>query len=159
MRAAKLTRRSEAGQAMVEFALVILFIFILFVSVIQMIMFMHTYNTLANAAKEGVRYAIVHGTQNSSCSSPNTSTICPTPNGSPYNNVKDAVLNFASVSIQNVTRADVTVAYFPKDTTGAACGDPGCMVRVTVAHQYDPLFGLGWPNFTVYAASEGRIMN
>ena len=159
MRTQTLVSRNEAGQSLVEFALVILFVFILFVSIVQMIMFMHTYNTLANAAKEGVRYAIVHGTQNSNCSGPTTSTICTIPNGSPYNNVKDAALNFASVSIQNVTRADITVAYFPKDTTGAACGDPGCMVRVTVAHQYNPLFGLGWPNFTVYAASEARIMN
>ena len=56
---------------MVEFLLVMLFIFILFVSMIQMIMFMHAYSTLADAAKEGVRYAIVHG-------SAADSTIVPT---------------------------------------------------------------------------------
>lgn len=143
---------------MVEFALVILFIFILFVSIIQMIMFMHSYNTLANAAKEGVRYAIVHGTQNSNCSGPSTSTICTTSDTS-GTNVKTTVLNFASVSIQNVTSGDVQVAWFANPPAATLCSDPGCMVRVTVSHQYNPLFGLGWPNFTVYAAAEGRIMN
>src|SRR5436190_14538358 len=128
MRTAKPTRRSEAGQTMVEFALVILFIFILFVSVIQMIMFMHTYNTLANAAKEGVRYAIVHGTQNSNCSGPSTSTICTTSDTS-GTNVKNTVLNFASVSLQNVTSANVQVAWFANPPAATLCSDPGCMVR------------------------------
>ena len=47
---------------MVEFVLVITVVFIVFVSMVQMILLMHAYNTLADAAKEGVRYAIVHGT-------------------------------------------------------------------------------------------------
>lgn len=152
-------RRDEAGQTMVEFALVLLFVFILFVSIVQMIMFMHTYNTLADAAKEGVRYAIVHGTQNSSCSGPSTSTICTAPDTTGTNVKTQAVLPFASVSIQNVTSADVQVTWFANPPATTACSDPGCMVRVTVAHQYNPLFGLGWPNFMVYAAAQGRIMN
>jgi Flp pilus assembly protein TadG len=158
MQIQKLFRPGEAGQAMVEFALVILFVFILFVSIVQMIMFMHTYNTLANSAKEGVRYAIVHGTQNSNCSGPSTSTICPT-SDTLGTNVTTSVLNFASVSIQNVTGGDVQVTWPPNSAGGSGCSDPGCMVRVQVSHQYNPLFGLGWPNFTVYAASQGRIMN
>ena len=55
---------------MVEFMLVIVFIFVLFVSLVQVIMLMYAYNTLADAAKEGVRYAIVHGTGNTNCSGP-----------------------------------------------------------------------------------------
>jgi Flp pilus assembly protein TadG len=158
MRLLKPIRTDEDGQSLVEFALVILFIFVLFVSAIQLIMFMHTYNTLADAAKEGVRYAIVHGTQNSNCSGPSTSTFCTTSDTS-GTNVKNTVLNFASVSIQNVTSGDVTVTWFANPPATTTCSDPGCMVRVTVAHTYNPLFGLGWPNFTVYAASQGRIMN
>ncbi|HZP16903.1 MAG TPA: TadE family protein, partial [Terriglobales bacterium] len=66
----------EEGQAMVEFALVITFVFLLFVSILQMILYMYAYNTLADAAKEGVRYAIVHGTGSGagSCSGPGTAT-------------------------------------------------------------------------------------
>ena len=60
----------EGGQAMVEFALVAVFLFLLIVSIIQMILLMYAHTTLANAAKEGVRYAIVHGTGNTVCSGP-----------------------------------------------------------------------------------------
>jgi len=67
-------KRREGGQAMVEFALVVTFIFLLFVSILQLILLMYAYNTLADAAKEGLRYAIVHGTGvgKSSCSGPGT---------------------------------------------------------------------------------------
>lgn len=59
---------------MVEFILVIVFIFLLFTGVLQMILLMYAYNTLADAAKEGIRYAVVHGTGTgaSSCSGPGT---------------------------------------------------------------------------------------
>ena len=46
------SKHSQAGQAMVEFALVIFFVFIVFVSAVQMILLMHAYNTLADAAKD-----------------------------------------------------------------------------------------------------------
>jgi hypothetical protein len=168
----------EAGQALVEFALVILFIFLVIVSMLQMIMLMYSYNTLADAAKEGVRYAIVHGTKNSLCSGPGDPTQSPPvtcPDTSPYANVQQSVLNFAALSIQNVTTGDVTVSYNPQDQSGTCangacnigsppsanpgCSAPGCVVRVTVAHVYTPLFGLSWPNFTLYASAEGAIMH
>ena len=172
MRTSRLTsqmsgsKHSQAGQAMVEFALVIFFVFIVFVSAVQMILLMHAYNTLADAAKEGVRYAIVRGSDNSLCSGPgnpnaNPVVTCSTdPTGT---NIQTTVVNFAGLAFQNVTTSEVTVNYDPNSanttTFGAACSAPGCLVRVTIAHTYSPFFGLGWPNFTLYAAADGRIMN
>jgi Flp pilus assembly protein TadG len=154
-----------SGQAMVEFVLVVVFLFILFVSILQMILFMHAYNTLADAAKEGVRYAIVHGTGASTvnggagCSGPGLPSATPPVNcpDIPGNNVIAAVTNFAGLSFQNVT--SVSVDYNPGGANGVLCNKPGCLVRVTVNHAYTPLFGLGWPSFTLYAAADGRIMN
>src|SRR5262245_36525627 len=89
--------RREAGQAMVEFMLVVSFLVLLFVSIVQMIMYMYAYTTYANAAKEGVRYAIVHGTGRNSanCSGPGNPSVTPalTCTDSTGNNVKDAVVN------------------------------------------------------------------
>lgn len=150
--------KPEQGQAMVEFMLVIIFIFVLFISMIQMILLMHAYNTLADSAKEGVRYAIVHGTQNSNCSGPNSSTICTTPDTTGAN-VQTAVTNFAGLSFQNVTSAEVQVVWGPKVAGGGACNDPGCSVTVTVSHTYLPFFGFSWPAFPLNAAAQGRIMN
>jgi hypothetical protein len=144
---------------MVEFMLVIVFLLVLFVSVLQMIMLMYAYTTLADAAKEGVRYAIVHGTGNTNCSGPGITGQVTCPDTSPYNNVKQAVLNFAAVSFQSVSSNDVTVSYNPNSANGSDCNKPGCLVQVTVSHIYRPFFGFSWPNVTLYAAAEGRIMN
>ncbi len=121
----------QAGQAIVEFMLVTVFLLVLFVSVLQMILLMHAYNTLADAAKEGIRYQIVHGTGNSNCSGPSKTGT-----------------------------SNVIVDYNPNSANvGGACNRPGCLVRVTVRHTYQPFFGLGWPKFPLYAAADGRIMN
>jgi Flp pilus assembly pilin Flp len=156
------TQNPEAGQAMVEYALVAVFLFVLFISIIQMILLMYAYTTLADAAKEGIRYAIVHGTGNTNCSGPGTTgppaVTCP--DNTNYTNVKAAVTNFAGLSFQNITNSDVDVSYNPNSANGASpCNVAGCMVQVTVHHTYTPFFGLSWPNVTIYAAAQGRIMN
>ncbi len=90
----------QAGQAMVEFMLVTIFLLVLFVSILQMILLMHAYNTLADAAKEGIRYQVVHGTGNSNCSGPGTTgppaVTCSDTTGS---NVKTVVTNFAEFRV------------------------------------------------------------
>jgi len=78
--------------------------------------------------------------------------------------VQQTVVNFAALSFQNVTTSDVTVDYDPNGANtgssfGAACSAPGCIVTVTVAHQYTPFFGLRWPNMTLRAVASGRVMN
>ena len=151
---------ASEGQALVEFMLVVTFLFVVFVSIIQTVLLMYAYTTLANSAKEGIRYAIVHGTGNTNCSGPGTTgpppVTCPDTTGA---NVQAAVVNFAGLSFQNVQTSNVTVDYNPNSANGAACNVPGCLVRVTVAYPYQPLFGFNWPSFTLYAAADGRIMN
>ena len=173
------TLYSQAGQAMVEFLFVIVVVFIVFVSMVQTILLMHAYNTLADAAKEGVRYAIVHGTGigKSLCSGPGSVKLTPavTCTDSTGTNVVTTVTNFAAVSFQSISSTNngcstpsgnsVNVCYDPGSANtnnsafGAACSQPGCAVRVTVSYTYTPLFGLGWPNFTLNAAADGTIAN
>ena len=167
-------RDLESGQTFVEFMLTITVIFILFVSMIQLILLMYAYNTLANSAKEGVRYAIVHGTGfGSGCSGPGSVNLTPSVScsdtatncSSHCDSVVTHVQNFANVSFQNIASGNVTVSYDPGSANtnnpvfSHACSQPGCLVRVTVSHQYTPLFGLGWPSFTLNAAADGIIAN
>lgn len=154
-------RNRESGQALVEFALTILFIFLLFIGMLEMIFLMYAYNTLADAAKEGVRYAIVHGTGNTNCSGPGLPAATPpiTCSGSPYPKVQTVVTNFGGLSMQSISASNVTVDYNPNSANGTACNAPGCMVEVTVSRTYQPFFGLGWPSVTLYAKADGRIMN
>jgi hypothetical protein len=135
----------ESGQAAVEFALVILFVIFLFLGMLEMIFLMYAYNTLADSAKEGVRYAIVHGIGNTTPSGPGTSD----PRG---NKVILWVNKFTVLSTQG-QGTSVNVQY------PDGCPNPGCLVTVAVTKNYRPFFGLGWPSLTINAAANGRIIN
>lgn len=155
------TNRSEHGQAAIEFALMILFFMIFVMSILELIGLIHTYNVLADSAKAGVRYAIVHGTgRGTGCSGPGGGGVTCTDSAAA--NVKSAAMYYTRMSFHAVTTSDVTVDYNPNSANGAsACSTshPSCLVRVTVAYAYQPFFGFGWPTVTVRAASEGRIIN
>ena len=174
-------KHTQSGQSMVEFALVVTFIFLLFVGIVQMILLMYAYNTLAAAAKEGVRYAITHGTSlgASYCSGPGTGKLV-TPGVSCTDNKGDnvvtyGVMPFAAASFQNISTTNnncntpvgnsINVCYDPNSANKnnssfqRECSEAGCLVRVTVSHTYSPLFGFGWPTFTLNAAATGTVAN
>lgn len=56
-------RHRTTGQAMVEFALVAPMFFLLIFSIIEFGRYVYYVQILNNAAREGARYAIVHGSQ------------------------------------------------------------------------------------------------
>ena len=155
--------RSGKGQATVEFALVIVFLMIFVLSLLELVLMMHTYNVLADSAKEGLRYAIVHGTQNSQASGP----TCPcadidgpaAPPGTVpgYRSGYGVVKTFAQYSLHDVTNLNVSVSY--PDTSNPPANKAPNRVQVTVTYPYRAFFGLGWPTVTVNAAAEGRIVN
>jgi TadE-like protein len=155
--------QATRGQAQVEFALVIVFLMILVLSMIELITLMHTYNVLADAAKEGVRYAIVHGSRNSNPSGP----TCPcsdidgpaAPPGTVpgYGSGLGVVRTYAQYALHDMTGLTVTVTY--PDSGNPPANQAPNRVRVVVAYPYRPFFNLGWPTVTVNAAAEGRIAN
>jgi Flp pilus assembly protein TadG len=144
-------KRSSRGQASVEFALTIVFVMVIILGAIEMIMLIYTYGVLANAAKEGVRYAIVHGTGvgGSNCSGPGVTGItCTDSSGT---NVQNAVVAYAAMTFHDTSTMTITPSY--PDSSSA----PPSRVRVDVTYPYLPFFGLGWPSVTVNATAEGRI--
>jgi Flp pilus assembly protein TadG len=147
-------RRREKGQAAVEFALTVVFLMLLIVGFIELIMMLHTYNVIADAAKEGVRYAIVHGAANTGGSGP--TCPCSAIDGAAGTGV---VKSYAQYSLHDTSSMTVTVNYNPGGNNGAtACNKSPCLVRVTVRYPYQPFFGLGWPTVNVNAAAQGRIV-
>ncbi len=148
-------RREPRGQTQVEFVLSILFVLLLIFGIIEMILFIHTYNVLADAAKEGVRYAIVHGCDLDSTSCSGT---CVFPPPSPAScsdasadNVKAWARGYAKASFHDTSAMTVAVNY--PDGSSSATN----RVQVTISYPYQPIFGFGWPSVTVRAAAEGRI--
>jgi Flp pilus assembly protein TadG len=59
------SRENLAGQTMVEFALVASTFFLLLFGIIQMASAAYNYNAVCSAAREAVRYAIVHSASSS----------------------------------------------------------------------------------------------
>jgi len=49
------TRRRQSGYAIVEFLFMFMFWVIMVIGILEMVFFLHTYNVLADSAKEGVR--------------------------------------------------------------------------------------------------------
>jgi len=142
------------GQAAVEFALTIVFVIFVVFWAIELIMMIYTYVVLAEAAKEGVRYAIVHGSNNSIRSGP--TCPCPAIDGPPGTGV---VKTTAKWSLHDTSGMTVTVTYLDNAGNPAPNVDPPTLVRIVVSYPYRAFFSFGWTNLTVRAAASGRIVN
>jgi hypothetical protein len=143
--------RGTRGAIQIEFVLSFLTIMFVIFGIWELIMVVYTMNVLSDAAKEGVRYAIVHGGGNINCSGPDPSTTCtnPDPTG---DNVVNLVKDWARYSFHDISGINVTVTY-PDATSDA----PG-RVRVQVAYNFIPFTALPIKP-TLTAAAEGRIVN
>ncbi len=62
----------ELGSMLIEFSLSVWTVFLVTFLIFEFCMTVYTYSVLGNAAREGVRYAIVHGSDSATCSGPGT---------------------------------------------------------------------------------------
>lgn len=159
------------GQALVEFAIVAPMLFLLILGTIEAGRFIFHYELVNNAAREGARYAIVHGSL-SACPSgpppPGETNVCD-PSGA---NIKTAVRE-AALEIMSV--GDLFV-YEPVWTSRGNLSNPspgdsstgnnrrGEYVTVFVDFTYDPIFTqvldlAVMPSFNINAESTLVINN
>src|SRR5215467_6188265 len=131
----RIKRTREAGQAQIEFALSVLtFLFLIFCCW-ELLMAMYTLSVLGDAAKEGVRAAIVKGSSgNVLCGDSKSANPC---SGDPFS-VKTTVTGFAQLSLHDVSAMTVNVNYLDNNN------NPGSRVQVTVSYQYVPYIGLSF---------------
>jgi len=139
----------EAGQGQIEFVISLFAIMILIFCAWEALMAVYTSNVLGDAAKEGVRYAIVHGsTGNASCNDANATGKC---SSDPFG-VKTVVNNYAQASLHDISAITINVNYV--DGTN----DPPNRVQVTVAYTYVPYINLSFFHPTLRTTAEGRIV-
>lgn len=114
------------GQSLVEFAFVSIGLVMLLFGVVEMCRLVLAYTTVANAAREGVRYATVHG-------SFNTGSV----------DVQGAVNGLLQAATINPADAHVDVCYTTDINSGcpgnSAPGPPGTFITVNVSYPYNPL--------------------
>jgi len=138
----------ECGSVMIEFALSVWTLFLLTFLIFEFCMTIYTYSVLGNAAREGIRYAIVHGTDSASCSGP--SSGCGDNSG---NNVKTVVRGYAAVSFHDLTGMTVTPSW-PDGTS-----TPSSRVKVTINYPYVSYLSLpGFNSPAMQVTAEGRIV-
>ena len=122
------SRRSR-GQALVEFALVLPLLLLFIFGVIDAGRLIFTYNTVANAARNGARVAIV----NQSTAGTNT---CDTTSATAWP-VGCAVVSGLALNL-DPTAVDVTYRN-PTDTGACTAMEIGCLAVVEVTGHFQPL--------------------
>lgn len=140
-------RLRERGQALVEFAVVGVVFFIVVFGLIDVGRAVWNYNTLAQATREGTRYAIVHGAHSSDPSGPgSTHFTAPTTDAM----VTAEVQQYAG----GLDASDLTVEADWIDGSNLT----GSRVKVTSSYVYEPLCDfLGLVSFTMTSSSTMRI--
>lgn len=114
---------SRKGAGLIEFALAVFFCLMLLMAFIEFGRMMLVYNTIANAAREGARFAAVNGDAGGLRSAGTTQDVV------------NEVRRFSRTGPLDPNRLTVTVVY----PDGA--NSTGRRVDVTVTYPYDPLIG------------------
>jgi Flp pilus assembly protein TadG len=139
-----LTRR-QRGSAQIEFILTFFTIMFVLYGVMEIAMAVYAMNVLGDAAREGVRYAIVHGSGNTNCSGGATCDV-------DGDNVKAVVQDYARFCLHDTSGMTVTVTYTPGNA-------PLDLVKVDVNYPYAAWIKLPWGNPTLKASAQGRIVH
>jgi hypothetical protein len=123
-------RGNERGQSLVEFALLLPLMLLIITGLIDVARAVWEENTLAYAAREGTRYAIVHGSAGSPAADPTVAcaadAVC-TQIGN--------VVRQAAIGVPNIT---VTVTY-PDYLGPTRCAERNCRVIVDASAPFVPL--------------------
>jgi len=131
--------RGDRGQSVIEFAIIFPVVFMLIWWIFELGWVMYTCSVMADAANEGVRYAIVHS-------------------GGDPSGTQARVKTFAAASLHSTTSISVSVT----DPDGSY--NPPNRVRVTVSYSYVPWISSAFQFFaasppTINAYAEGRMVS
>ncbi|HUG30559.1 MAG TPA: TadE/TadG family type IV pilus assembly protein [Candidatus Limnocylindria bacterium] len=126
--------RRNGGQSLVEFALIFPLIVFLIASFVEVGRAVFAYNTIANAARQGARVAIVNQLEDVTDCDASRPVEDPF---EPHWSIRGCVI--AAASTLGLTTDNVTIAYNPPTATTLDC-DPtlrvGCVASITVTYDY-----------------------
>ncbi len=137
--------RNDEGQYMVESSLGMLILLTAIFSLFELSMLIYTSSVISEAAHEGLRYAIVNGSD-AGLSASGCSTSSPS-------SVISTVTNVASgYSLHDVSSMTVTVCY------PGGNASPGSLVTISVSYTYVPYTHIPGFTHTLTASTQGRIL-
>ncbi len=133
----RLGRQSATGQALAEFAIVLPIVVFVIVVFVEMGRAVHAYTTIANAARQGARVAVVNQlTYATEC---DTSRPIEDPADAHWSVVGCTVTAGAALGVD---AADVSLSFAaPAGTTLSCSPTPrvGCIASVTVVYDFTPV--------------------
>jgi Flp pilus assembly protein TadG len=138
--------KGRRGGALIELVFITILLFMVIFTMVEMNRMLLVTAALADSARAGVRYAIVHGADNAV-----TAT-----------QIATVIQNFASTGILNPAQLNVANAsWTPTYTACSGCRSntqPGSTVQITVSYPYDP-FITYFPGLqvTLSSTSDGVI--
>jgi Flp pilus assembly protein TadG len=141
-------RAARSGQTLVEFSLVAFLTVLVFLFVVETARMLLVYAAVANAAREGVRYAIVHGSTRSTGSAQNDASG---PSANPAQ-VLTVVKNFAGIAPLTTSLLVVNVTY------PGSSNAPGQTVDVSVVYPYNPFITYFPATVRLGSAAQGVIL-
>lgn len=115
------------GQALIEMALVVIVLLVLTLGLIQYGLIANAKVTMANLAREGARYAAVHGRETNS-DDPST------PGDGSTTSIKDRVMEVASyTNLKDITDGDIEIETVPVNKP-VDQRQPGDLIKVTIKY-------------------------
>ena len=136
--------RPRRGQALMEFAIGLMVLLMLVFGIVDLGRAVFAYNTISHCAREGTRYAVVHGSE---------STL---PIGPQANNAQ--LESWVRRYALGLDASRLTVTSNWVDPTGVVTNGPGATVTVNVRYNFQPatLFFVPLP---LQSRSSGVIVN
>lgn len=124
----------EDGSTQIEFTFVAILLVMVLLGVVEMGRMILAYTAIADAAKAGARYAMVHGVDRTGTGVDGPSSA------SSYTQIQTVTQNYAAAGLLDSSNVNVTVSY-PNHSGTVAGNYPGDPVQVTVSYTYTPLVG------------------
>jgi Flp pilus assembly protein TadG len=137
----------RSGQSLVEFSLTAFLTSVTMLFVLEVGRMLLVYTAIADAAREGVRYAIVHGSSRATGSAQNDASG---PSANPAQ-VVTVIDNFAGTGPLTISRLVISVTY------PGSSNAPGQAVNVSVIYPYDPFITYFPATLRLGSASQGVI--
>lgn len=150
--------RRDRGQSLVEFALIFPLIVFLIASFVEVGRAVFAYNTIANAARQGARVAIVNQLEDVTDCDASRPVEDPF---EPHWSIRGCVI--AAASTLGLTTANVAIAYDPPPATTLNCAPTprvGCIASITVTYDYSvstPFLSMVIGSFTMTQTSQMPI--
>lgn len=117
----------ERGQAITEFAVIAPIALLLIIGVLEFAQALFTYHSVAEAARAGTRYAIVHTANPANCADPAVGTA-------PCEQLFSAYM--LSLGGLDPNRTTITYAWEGPSETCVAAANSGCYVQIQIASRF-----------------------